>query len=354
MESKCPFSASVHNDSAQTSNASVLKSAMESSQTENPENFTWSNMLDVASHICTANYEEVLLHTSDERIRFQEPKKLCANGFISSIRIDWFENTQYSGLFEGPSIDHGVIRLSTALFVDQASLPWYARAVSSAKMFPCVALKFSRTNSHSGNILLAGKKTGQDDILFFKNAVCSHLTEKVPILLSWVQNAFAKYSQYAMQLGLSDFASVKQNGDVVADGAVTFPWCIALYAPSENSGNSIDIKSVPFTELGSVPVGTILYDIYAFPSPMAALDANNCGTRTLQRIGRVVTTSALTVSDAHSNIFFKHQRKEEDYALQPEWVKRDKNSSDCALSRMGSTYLQNLVQAGEYVDFEKY
>mmetsp|Transcript_23831 Transcript_23831/g.53897 ORF Transcript_23831/g.53897 Transcript_23831/m.53897 type:complete len:84 (+) Transcript_23831:101-352(+) len=78
----------------------------------------------------------------------------------------------------------------------------------------------------------------------------------------------------------------------------------------------------------------------------------------LQRIGRVVTTSPFLESRSSSGLFFKHQRKEEDYALRPHWLQQVSASQSfgqtpCVpCSSVGSAYIQELVAKGLYEDLE--
>jgi hypothetical protein len=389
--------------------------------------FVWPQTLDVTTHCYNADYEDILMNKDDFK---SGGKQLCANGFVGEVQIEFFQGTNYTGLFQQGSIHSGVIRLSSALFIDQGSLPWYSKALSSAEIFPCVALKVPRPDMHSGNLLFAGKKTGQEDQLFFKNAVCTHLTEKVPLLLSWVQSLFSKYSSYPMQLGLSDFAAPippvslssaateksnsslnEQQTEVKGAKDHVFPWCLALAAPhlhrpkqqqqpggastsctkegndsggggggdsssdstsGEGLGGRCDLWNVAFADISTIPVGTVLYDIFAFPDPAAALASTGTGagtgaeevlslssaqkgipsnTTTLQRVGRITSTSQLTPSHADSKLFFKHQRKEEDYALRSEWTPVVAKHS-ATLGKIGSSYFQQLVERGAFVDLE--
>ena len=316
------------------------------------QSFDWPNMLDVTSHVYNSDYESILCDRTDTK---ESKKVLCSNGFIGSVRVEWTSKSNYSGLFTGESVDHGIIRLSSALYVDRAQLPWYSRALTSAELFPCVAMKFFRNNSHSGNLLFGGKKTGQDHSYFFNNGVCTHLTEKVPIFLSWVQSLFSRYSSYPVQLGVSDFAAIDQDGVCVSPEEVNFPWCVALIphcssSVSEDCAHAddphpINLQEISFNQLSDIPVGTTLYDIYAFESPHAAMDAYNSGSNTLQYLGKVVTTSALLPSDANTDIFVKHQRKEEDYALKPEWeelASQDKAGNN-VLGRIGASFIENIL-----------
>ncbi|KAL7575768.1 hypothetical protein ACA910_003098 [Epithemia clementina (nom. ined.)] len=66
--------------------------------------------------------------------------------------------------------------------------------------------------------------------------------------------------------------------------------------------------------LHGIPAGTHLFDVYACPTPFDVADASK-----LQRIGKIVCTSTFLESTPRDGLFFKHQAKEEDYALRPDW-----------------------------------
>ena len=39
-------------------------------------------------------------------------------------------------------------------------------------------------------------------------------------------------------------------------------------------------------------------------------------------MGKIVTTSDMIVSGSSDGLFFRHQKKEEDYRVNPEWVEQ--------------------------------
>ena len=59
-----------------------------------------------------------------------------------------------------------------------------------------------------------------------------------------------------------------------------------------------------------------------------------------------MTASAFEASDSRSRLFFKHQRKEEDYELRPQW----KTAITSEHGKIGATYVQKLIEAGLYRD----
>lgn len=321
------------------------------------ETFVWPSVTDVTTKVYNADYNEYLTKVEDLH---EEEKVLCANGYVATVKIEWFQSNPYTGLFQ--RADNGLIRLSSATMSEPGS--WASRTMFGSCMFPCVALKFFRSNVHTGNLLFAGKKTGQENDLFFQNAVCNHLTDKIPFLFQWVHSLilqlFSKYSQYPTKLGVSDFAAFDQNGKEISKDEISFPWCIALCPPNASSieNNSLNLNTesiktnmtldkIPFHLIPVIPVGTVLYDIFVIPTPSDVNISVN-GRVKLERIGRVISTSEFKATDKTCGLFFKHQRKEEDYLLKPDWLGEINDRHGL----IGSSFIQKLVEVGKYIDFE--
>jgi len=107
--------------------------------------------------------------------------------------------------------------------------------------------------------------------------------------------------------------------------------------------------------VADVPAGTVLYDLFACESPAAAAKPEF-----LERIGRVVTLSPFQASGPNEEIFFKHQAKEEDFKLRPEWLAQ--LSTPCQVKggasgpvgmHAGHALFERAIGAGTYRDYEK-
>ena len=261
----------------------------------------WPDFVDISKQIGGSSCNYVM--NSNDEFRLSN-KVLCTHGFVACIRIQWSLRNNYTGLFRGS--ESGIIRLSSALKPLNNSVPWFFGDVSQSKLFPCVAIKIFRSGyAHSGNLLFGSKKTGQQNDLFFLHAVCTNLTDKVSLLLSWLMNYFRTYSTYPTQLGLSEFAKIDENG--INEENPTFPWCIGL-KPREN------LKDIKFKDILYIPENTVLYDIYAITEPQS-ISLN----LPPEHLGEIITTSSM-IQSFDDGIFFKHQRREEDYDLRPEWL----------------------------------
>eukprot|EP00593_Proboscia_inermis_P014733 CAMPEP_0171298656 /NCGR_PEP_ID=MMETSP0816-20121228/7441_1 /TAXON_ID=420281 /ORGANISM="Proboscia inermis, Strain CCAP1064/1" /LENGTH=285 /DNA_ID=CAMNT_0011773867 /DNA_START=77 /DNA_END=934 /DNA_ORIENTATION=- len=263
--------------------------------------------------------------------------------------------------------------------------------LKKAKLFPMVAIKCFRQNIRSGNLLFAGRKIGQPSLDFFRHCLCTQMTERVPLPLKPFIQKFYSYSVNPLSLGVSDFCSSNEKGEGVevevpvplrasstsADVPVgerqplNFPYVLMIkpvyredrqITPSASTGTSSEEEesSRDFDgfvhDLMKVPSGSVLFDLFACPTPHSALDAKK-----IQRIGRIVSTSEMIMSCPNDGLFFRHQKKEEDLELRPEWKEEvkarctpDGGKTVGTIDRLvGSTILEQLIEARQYIDFEK-
>jgi hypothetical protein len=116
-----------------------------------------------------------------------------------------------------------------------------------------------------------------------------------------------------MQTGLSEFASARQDGTVV--DVPRFPWALLLRpsSPAER-GADAEPEGNFLQQLARLEPGTTVYRIYACASPSDAKEGP------LQHIGDVVMVSEFVESELEHSLRFRHQLKEDDYALRPSWV----------------------------------
>ena len=219
----------------------------------------------------------------------------------------------------------------------------------------------TNTNNHeSGNLLFGGKKTGQYEHDFFEHGMATNLTQKISIFLSWILNLFYRYSEYPLQLGLSEFASYDQYGQVVENPQ--FPWCLSLQPVKNiNTNNTNDndndtnksSKPKPNSEsyleqICSIPANTHIYDIYGIDTPGHITHLKN----PIRLLGKVITTTPFIHSKLDTQIYFKHQKKEEDYKLRPEWIENsnsintnnnNNNNGSVSYGSIGSSYFETHV-----------
>jgi hypothetical protein len=273
--------------------------------------FVWPAITKVLSEISYADYNGILDNGGDLRNEVGSGKQLCANGWV--CRASWVSvdgGGDYTGLFQGS--EAGIVRLSSALSpMEGIVLPFTLRQkILDSKLFPCIAIKFFRSSAQSGNMLAAGTKTGQANSKFFEHAQSTSISESMPYVARWILEIFRRYSKHPTQLGISDFAAAAEDGVPVVPSALRFPWMVT-FAPVDS------LAEAPFDRMGDIEAGTKLYDIYACDSPNSAFAEGGLG---FKLIDKLVQTSAMLPSDSKCGLFFKHQRREEDYEKRPDWV----------------------------------
>ncbi|CAK9112650.1 Uncharacterized tRNA/rRNA methyltransferase MT0904 [Durusdinium trenchii] len=147
--------------------------------------------------------------------------------------------------------------------------------------------------------------------------------------------------------GLSAFAALGQDGRETRGGlngeVVECPWALILQpvghmpeAPKPRSSRSG--PAPPLQQMLQTPPGTVLYEVYACPSPGAAFESG-----WLQLIGRIISASKFILEPISENLHqlrFRHQKKEEDYVLRPEWL-QELNPSHSAC---GSEHFTRLLE----------
>lgn len=188
-------------------------------------------------------------------------------------------------------------------------MPQAPGTLGKAVVAPFIALKAFRSHSGSGNLLFGGRKTGQEEADYFAHCVCSHFTERCSFAMWPVLRRFRAFSDFPTQTGLSDFASVTQDG---VHETPSFPWALVL-KPIDRPGRPVTGNFLE--QLDGVETGTALFRILACGSPQDATKG------TLQEIGTLFTASKFIQSALEDRLRFKHQLMEEDYKLRPEWKK---------------------------------
>jgi hypothetical protein len=127
-------------------------------------------------------------------------------------------------------------------------------------------------------------------------------------------NKFQQASGCIDMVGLSDVCAHNQDGVRVENAVFPFlvdlePTHIVNFTGIKKTNNQL------LAELASIPIGSELFHVYAYASPLDKLN----GTKTL--LGSVTTSSACYQSlFGDENMFFRHQRMEEDFSLRPDWI----------------------------------
>ena len=356
---------------------------------------TWPTYDEVLGHLKEADYTETLTCPYDTLSSAvsgtsSKTKTLCPHGVVCCADLEIFPNTPYTGLLQANQRSPCILRLSSAMKppnlavkskFGRAMLYATGEKIRKAKLFPCAALKVFRPNCSSGNLLFGGSKVGQREHDYFAHCLCTSMTEQMPRTVRPFVRKFWSYSDFPLSLGVSDFCRhAPEDGARLADADLGFPFAVILrpcivdrshphhhHAPldttttAEATNNSNDTAfEDSFDEFLDralhVPVGTVLYDVFACPEPEDVPDSSK-----LQRIGRLSTTSPMIQSSSTDGLFFRHQRKEEDYALRPSWpvalkaeVTINQGQTTGTIGRLaGWKLFEQHIAEGTYVDFEE-
>lgn len=283
----------------------------------------WPTYDDLMHHLSEADYTETLTCPMDHK---PYDKTLCPHGIVCCVEVEIFPDSPYTGLLQGGTNGHGILRLSSAmkppsLGVESrfAKTLLYAvgQKIRNAKLFPCAALKLFREHQPSGNLLLGGSKVGQREEDFFAHCVCTSMTEQMPRALKPFVRKFWTYSDYPLSLGVSDVCQYAVDGSKCTDAELNFPFAIIMkpvVSLQHDTPSAADSFDTFLDQSLKIPSETHLYDIFACPEPSMATDPSK-----LQRIGKITTSSEMKLSTASDGLFFRHQKKEHDYALRPSW-----------------------------------
>jgi hypothetical protein len=343
----------------------------------------WPSYDEVLQHMSAQDYEHTMTCSHDLLLQHDASHKtLCPHGVVATAELEFFPvpndgstaTKPYTGLLQpNRTIRSALLRLSSAIQppCQQITKPWArtllrcsGHKMRNAQLFPCVAIKVCRQNLPSGNLLFGGSKVGQRERDFFAHTVCTSMTEQMPRLVKPFVSKFWNYSDHPLSLGVSDFCQPVEEPSEEPH----FPFCLILkpvfkgLEPAQSTHSTSSAEEVSsfdsFLDTAlSLPSGTVLYDIFACPTPEDVPDP-----AVLQRIGRIRTTSRMVPSSSSDGLFFRHQRKEHDYALRPLWqealkivvtVQGDRPVRGTVGELVGWKLFEQHIEQGVYVDFEK-
>lgn len=245
-------------------------------------------------------------HYSDF-IPYEGGKPFHSVGAVATVKFDTSgSNGTFTGIFAGGS-SHGMIRLSLAL------------GSRNSAYVPGLALKFLRNGMYSANVMAMEGIDGQESGNFFERDFSNHITEAKAFTRQLLTRKFARTYEPPGMVGLSDVASFTEQGSPVCPDEesacdVLFPYEL-IFKPNPVLREQF-VDAAPSEEgleelVSSIPEGTKLYDVFARAEPQ---DVD------LIRLGTLETTSEFLYSEFGDNeLFFRHQRITDDFALRPEW-----------------------------------
>lgn len=230
-------------------------------------------------------------------------KVIHEQGVVCGFELEVARDSPYTGLLSR-GIVQGLLRMGSA-----------APPVGLPGFLPGVAFKFMRDGMRSANFVALRTTAPGGSPNFFEGELSNHVTPPRALLLL---NKFIQASDCQSMVGLSDVCAYSQGGKEVRN--VSFPFELRFEAPDEKAFAAEAKMYLP--KLETIPVGTKLWDVYAYASPTASR----------ARLGELRTTSKCTTTlFGDTKMHFRHQRMEEDFALRPEWVK-DVDFPECVAS----------------------
>ena len=244
-------------------------------------------------------------------------------GAICQFNLSIPDASPYTGMFAGGD-QIGLVRMGGAVAYASGGFP------------PGIGVKFARSGVHSANYV-ALNSLDASTFNFFGLNMSNHIGSPSSIATKLLVKKFQQASQCAPQVGLSDLAKYDQSGRPVPANEVRFPFKLFL-VPSEQVQFPNTQKTVAEvnSELESIKVGTPLYTVWACGSAAPGGEDNPtsgglekaCGSKT--RLGEMVTTTPCTTSKYGDEKFFiRHQRVEEDWALEPSYLAQYDASTAC-------------------------
>ncbi len=215
------------------------------------------------------------------------------------------DSNPFTGIFQGCS--HVILRLSCAKEPDES-----AKTATGAydNFTPGFGIKFLRDGVPSGNTVAMYSVNGQDSWNFFKNDLSNHIPAADGMALKALQWKFSGATPYTGMMGLKDMARYDQNGKDWSN-SLKIPYKLVFKPDSDIQSKFTDYWSGNFLDqLESIPKGSVIYQVYASETPMSEPF----------QIGRLVSTTNFTKSKfGDKDLFFRHGRMDDDFALHPEW-----------------------------------
>jgi len=254
---------------------------------------------------------ESMITTFDDHMEVFPParkKVIHVQGVSCAFRLKT-TSKQFTGILEEGQTT-GVIRMGSAASLDKAG----------PGMFPGFGIKWLRSGVGSADFV-ALRETGPGGSMnYFATPLGNHVA---PAAALQKTGKFQQASGCIDMVGLSNVCSYTQDGEKVAKPV--FPFEIVFEAADINFPDEKKTDDDLLKELSSIPVGSNLYNVYTYASP------NDKIAGTKEFLG-VMTT----IAECHQSLFgdkqmfFRHQRMEEDFALAPEWIPQMAGLKDTA------------------------
>lgn len=195
----------------------------------------------------------------------------------------------------------GIIRIGSASSLDATGAP----------PFPGLSFKFLRSDVQSGNFVALRASGPSGGGYAFFDQEFSKIVDPPAALKALMK--FQDASDCVAMVGLSDVCSHAQDGTPVPADSLEFPYDILF----EASSDQVHLPDEKMTDeqmldmLSSIVAGTHLLNVYAVASPTS-------GKTFLGKL--TITSQCVKSAFGDQNLFFRHQRMEEDFVKKPAWV----------------------------------
>merc|ERR1719215_832861 len=204
----------------------------------------------------------------------------------------------------------GIIRLGSAASLDEPLLP---------KIFPGFGIKFLRSGVRSADWVSLRTIGDEGSWNFMESQFANHAAPQEALLKL---NKFQQASGCIDMVGLSDACTYDQDGHMFF--YPVFPFLFEweptgkVRFPDEKKTNDDMLR-----ELSSILRGPDILEAFAYASPSDKKRGRKI------RLGMVTTTSECVQSlFGDLELFFRHQRMEEDFALRPDWIQQMRDFGD--------------------------
>jgi len=231
-------------------------------------------------------------------------------GVVAPVKFVSNGQHPYTGVFKGNEL--GIVRLSLSLEPNEKN-----------GFAPGIALKFFREGQPSANILGFTSFIGQNcsENNFFKYNMYTNVPPAEG-LSTLVPKKFKQVSSCTQMVGTSDAAD-DFNGQTPV-----FPFDVAFQGVQSVDFSCGDLGAKGWANMAKLAKGTRLFDLFAKSSPTAEFEP----------IGHVDLLDKLTTSSfGDEQLFFRHQRMEEDFQIHPEWLDAIDSKMDCGTSKASTT-----------------
>lgn len=252
------------------------------------------------------------METHRDVLAIGRTKVIHAQGAHCQIELNVAAGSEYTGIFSA-GVKSGIIRLGSGTSLKQ-------------DMFPGFGIKFFRTNVHSANFVALRSTGPGGSHNFFEGDLTNHVAPP-PALQALMK--FEQASACPSMVGLSDVCTYDQDGSKTSNPV--FPYEVLFRSKDFQMKDDKSLTDEGLMKgLSKIPVGTHLFDVYAFNSPTAGE----------KKLGELKTTGECVQSlFGDLRLAFWHQRIEFDFQLRPEWVK-DVHHDGCHATSQGAAKYQ--------------